>query len=73
MYRCATGEAWQEVMLACDSGARCQCGTDNPECDGPGANCGTSIARIYFFSFYMLCAFLVNFSISIFISGLLFI
>jgi hypothetical protein len=59
LFRCATGEAWQEVMLACDTGAGCQCGESNPNCNGPGANCGTSIARVYFFSFYMLCAFLI--------------
>lgn len=57
-YRCATGEAWQEIMLACMPGRRC-----DPESDyGPGEEntCGSNFAIIYFITFYMLCAFLVS-------------
>lgn len=56
--RCATGEAWQEVMLAALPGKRC-----DPESDaGPGEEftCGSSFAIAYFVSFFMLCAFLVS-------------
>ncbi|KAB1258817.1 Voltage-dependent L-type calcium channel subunit alpha-1S [Camelus dromedarius] len=55
--RCATGEAWQEILLACSYGKLC-----DPESDyAPGEEhtCGTSFAYYYFISFYMLCAFLI--------------
>lgn len=56
--RCATGEAWQEIMLASLPGKRC-----DPESDaGPGEEftCGSNFAIAYFISFFMLCAFLVS-------------
>uniref|UniRef100_A0ACB8EH81 Voltage-dependent L-type calcium channel subunit alpha-1D n=1 Tax=Sphaerodactylus townsendi TaxID=933632 RepID=A0ACB8EH81_9SAUR len=55
--RCATGEAWQEIMLACLPGKRC-----DPESDAnPGEEntCGSNFAILYFITFYMLCAFLI--------------
>ncbi|XP_074055283.1 voltage-dependent L-type calcium channel subunit alpha-1D isoform X4 [Macrotis lagotis] len=57
LFRCATGEAWQEIMLACLPGKRC-----DPESDyNPGEEftCGSNFAIVYFISFYMLCAFLI--------------
>ncbi|KAK9514663.1 hypothetical protein VZT92_025364 [Zoarces viviparus] len=57
LFRCATGEAWQEIMLASLPGKRC-----DPESDyGPGEefSCGSNIAIVYFISFFMLCAFLI--------------
>ncbi|XP_062258130.1 calcium channel, voltage-dependent, L type, alpha 1D subunit, a [Platichthys flesus] len=57
LFRCATGEAWQEIMLACIAGKLC-----DPESDyGPGEEmtCGSGFAIIYFITFYMLCAFLI--------------
>ncbi|XP_051789747.1 voltage-dependent L-type calcium channel subunit alpha-1D-like isoform X2 [Erpetoichthys calabaricus] len=57
LFRCATGEAWQEIMLASLPGKRC-----DPESDfGPGEefSCGSNFAIIYFISFFMLCAFLI--------------
>lgn len=55
--RCATGEAWQEIMLACLPGKLCDPESDyNP---GEERTCGSGFAIIYFISFYMLCAFLV--------------
>ncbi|XP_075394260.1 voltage-dependent L-type calcium channel subunit alpha-1F isoform X2 [Tenrec ecaudatus] len=57
LFRCATGEAWQEVMLASLPGNRC-----DPESDiNPGEefNCGSNFAFAYFISFFMLCAFLI--------------
>uniref|UniRef100_A0A8C3GI74 Voltage-dependent L-type calcium channel subunit alpha n=1 Tax=Cairina moschata TaxID=8855 RepID=A0A8C3GI74_CAIMO len=57
LFRCATGEAWQEIMLASLPGKRC-----DPESDaGPGEEftCGSNFAIVYFISFFMLCAFLV--------------
>uniref|UniRef100_A0A4W6EDJ9 Voltage-dependent L-type calcium channel subunit alpha n=1 Tax=Lates calcarifer TaxID=8187 RepID=A0A4W6EDJ9_LATCA len=57
LFRCATGEAWHEVMLACMYGKRC-----DPKSDylpGEEYTCGSNFAIIYFMSFYMLCAFLI--------------
>ncbi|KAK1786586.1 hypothetical protein P4O66_003033 [Electrophorus voltai] len=56
LFRCATGEAWQEIMLACLPGKLCDSESDyNP---GEEKTCGNGFAIIYFISFYMLCAFL---------------
>uniref|UniRef100_A0A8D3AUA8 Voltage-dependent L-type calcium channel subunit alpha n=1 Tax=Scophthalmus maximus TaxID=52904 RepID=A0A8D3AUA8_SCOMX len=55
--RCATGEAWQDIMLACLPGKLCDSESDyNP---GEERTCGSGFAIIYFISFYMLCAFLI--------------
>ncbi|XP_061488483.1 voltage-dependent L-type calcium channel subunit alpha-1S isoform X2 [Rhineura floridana] len=57
LFRCATGEAWQEILLAASYGKLC-----DPESDyaaGEEYTCGTSFAYFYFMSFYMLCAFLI--------------
>ncbi|KAM7134266.1 LOW QUALITY PROTEIN: voltage-dependent L-type calcium channel subunit alpha-1D-like [Macrochelys suwanniensis] len=57
LFRCATGEAWQEIMLSSLPGKRC-----DPESDvGPGEEftCGSHFAIVYFISFFMLCAFLI--------------
>ncbi|XP_064327879.1 voltage-dependent L-type calcium channel subunit alpha-1S-like isoform X14 [Phalacrocorax carbo] len=57
LFRCATGEAWQEILLDCSYGKLC-----NPESDfaeGEEYTCGTGFAYFYFISFYMLCAFLI--------------
>ncbi|KAL8164380.1 UNVERIFIED_CONTAM: hypothetical protein K2H54_050112, partial [Gekko kuhli] len=56
LFRCATGEAWQEIMLASLPGKRC-----DPESDyepGEEFTCGSNFAIVYFISFFMLCAFL---------------
>nr|XP_015213557.1 PREDICTED: voltage-dependent L-type calcium channel subunit alpha-1F [Lepisosteus oculatus] len=58
LFRCATGEAWQEIMLASLPGKRC-----DPESDyepGEEFSCGSNFAIVYFISFFMLCAFLVR-------------
>ncbi|XP_067324071.1 voltage-dependent L-type calcium channel subunit alpha-1S isoform X2 [Anolis sagrei] len=57
LFRCATGEGWQEILLAASYGQLC-----DPESDyAPGEEytCGTGFAYFYFISFYMLCAFLI--------------
>ncbi|XP_006892173.1 PREDICTED: voltage-dependent L-type calcium channel subunit alpha-1S [Elephantulus edwardii] len=57
LFRCATGEAWQEILLASSYGKLC-----DPESDyvpGEEYTCGTNFAYYYFISFYMLCAFLI--------------
>lgn len=57
--RCATGEAWQEIMLACSPSRPCEKGSTN-ENSTINEDCGSQFAIIYFVSFYMLCAFLVS-------------
>uniref|UniRef100_A0A6Q2Y5J7 Voltage-dependent L-type calcium channel subunit alpha n=1 Tax=Esox lucius TaxID=8010 RepID=A0A6Q2Y5J7_ESOLU len=57
LFRCATGEAWQEVMVACMYGKKC-----DPKSDflpGEENTCGSGFAVFYFISFYMICAFLI--------------
>ncbi|XP_072340717.1 voltage-dependent L-type calcium channel subunit alpha-1C isoform X4 [Scyliorhinus torazame] len=56
LFRCATGEAWQEIMLSCLPGKLCEKESAFHE---PEWNCGTHFAFFYFVSFYMLCAFLI--------------
>ncbi|XP_065072313.1 voltage-dependent L-type calcium channel subunit alpha-1D-like [Rhopilema esculentum] len=52
LFRCATGEAWHMVMLACSSHAVCY--------DDESKICGSTIAAsIYFCSFYFFCSFLL--------------
>lgn len=63
MSRCATGEDWQEVMMASMYGKKC-----DPKSDflpGEEYTCGSNFAVIYFLSFYCLCAFLVSKNITI--------
>lgn len=59
LVRCATGEAWQEIMLACTLNRPCEKGSTN-ETNQSAEDCGSQFAIIYFVSFYMLCAFLVS-------------
>uniref|UniRef100_A0A3B5AMB8 Voltage-dependent L-type calcium channel subunit alpha n=1 Tax=Stegastes partitus TaxID=144197 RepID=A0A3B5AMB8_9TELE len=58
LFRCATGEAWQEIMLACSPNRPCEKGSTN-ENSTTNEDCGSQFAIIYFVSFYMLCAFLI--------------
>ncbi|XP_013860270.1 voltage-dependent L-type calcium channel subunit alpha-1C isoform X6 [Austrofundulus limnaeus] len=58
LFRCATGEAWQEIMLACSPNRPCEKGSTN-ENSTASEDCGSQFAIIYFVSFYMLCAFLI--------------
>lgn len=55
LSRSATGEAWQEIMLACLSDRPCDrlSGTT-------GKECGSDFAYFYFVSFIFLCSFLVS-------------
>ncbi|XP_066295061.1 voltage-dependent calcium channel type A subunit alpha-1-like isoform X11 [Branchiostoma lanceolatum] len=55
LFRCATGEAWQEIMLSCLPGAMC----DEQSEDGATPNCGSTFAYFYFTSFIFLCSFLM--------------
>lgn len=60
LTRCATGEAWQDIMLACMPGKKCAPESEPGSSAEGEAPCGSSFAVFYFISFYMLCAFLVS-------------
>jgi len=55
--RSATGEAWQDIMMACANKASVVC---DDESDSAGQRCGSSVAFPFFISFYVLCSFLVS-------------
>ena len=56
LFRSATGEAWQEVMMACADFPEVMC---DPQSEDAGQTCGVDFAYIYFISFYILCSFLI--------------
>ncbi|KAG7156729.1 Voltage-dependent calcium channel type D subunit alpha-1-like, partial [Homarus americanus] len=57
LFRSATGEAWQDVMLSC---LPPDAGCDPLSEDYPNApTCGSRVAYPYFISFYTLCSFLI--------------
>ncbi|KAK2156437.1 hypothetical protein LSH36_213g02000 [Paralvinella palmiformis] len=57
LFRSATGEAWQDIMMDCTNRPEVMCDENSDE--GPDKNCGTSFAFPYFISFYILCSFLI--------------
>ncbi|KAJ3640021.1 hypothetical protein Zmor_003343 [Zophobas morio] len=57
LFRSATGEAWQDIMLACADTPNAKC--DSRVAQNPDDNCGSDIAYPYFISFYVLCSFLI--------------
>uniref|UniRef100_T1IMQ7 Voltage-dependent calcium channel alpha-1 subunit IQ domain-containing protein n=1 Tax=Strigamia maritima TaxID=126957 RepID=T1IMQ7_STRMM len=57
LFRSATGEAWQEIMLACSARPSAKC--DEKSEENPDHICGTDFAMPYFISFYILCSFLI--------------
>ncbi|CRL08236.1 CLUMA_CG021010, isoform B [Clunio marinus] len=65
LFRSATGEAWQDIMLDCSNrdGIKCDLDSDlgkNKTSGVPtGDTCGSNIAFPYFISFYVLCSFLI--------------
>ncbi|XP_070139409.1 voltage-dependent calcium channel type D subunit alpha-1 isoform X3 [Drosophila kikkawai] len=56
LFRSATGEAWQDIMMSCSAQPDVKCDMNS---DTPGDPCGSSIAYPYFISFYVLCSFLI--------------
>ncbi|XP_013405220.1 voltage-dependent calcium channel type A subunit alpha-1 [Lingula anatina] len=55
LFRCSTGEAWQDIMLSCISGAPCEVPEDEEESN----DCGTVLAYMYFVSFVFFSSFLM--------------
>lgn len=61
LFRSATGEAWQDIMMGCAHSEKVVCDDRTEEFkDDPTGSCGSSIAFPYFISFYVLCSFLVR-------------
>uniref|UniRef100_A0A8D9A768 Voltage-dependent L-type calcium channel subunit alpha n=1 Tax=Cacopsylla melanoneura TaxID=428564 RepID=A0A8D9A768_9HEMI len=54
LFRCATGEAWPSIMLACVKNRKC-----DPAADKPDNECGSNLAYSYFVSFIFFCSFLM--------------
>ncbi|CAF1504754.1 unnamed protein product [Adineta ricciae] len=73
LFRCATGESWQAVMLACKAGVECHSAFSNKPyhqtsvASGShhkighsiGHRCGSDFAYLYFCSFVFLSSFLM--------------
>merc|ERR1719220_574501 len=64
LFRCATGEAWPNIMLACAEGRQCDPGAlKRNDTTGvllePGKLCGSNFTYAYFVSFIFLCSFLM--------------
>ncbi|XP_076841650.1 voltage-dependent R-type calcium channel subunit alpha-1E isoform X2 [Brachyhypopomus gauderio] len=60
LFRSATGESWQEIMLSCLGGQACEADTElvSPSPD-PEGGCGTDFAYFYFVSFIFFSSFLM--------------
>lgn len=54
-YRCATGEAWPNIMLSCIKGQPCDSRAQKEH-----LSCGSNLAYGYFVSFIFFCSFLVS-------------
>ncbi|KAL7300818.1 hypothetical protein TKK_0006383 [Trichogramma kaykai] len=54
LFRCATGEAWPNIMLACIADQQC-----DPRSKEAGDKCGSNLAYAYFVSFIFFCSFLM--------------
>merc|ERR1719412_569967 len=64
LFRCATGEAWPNIMLACEAGRPCDPGSlkrnlTTGELLEPGKLCGNKLTYVFFVSFVFLCSFLM--------------
>lgn len=58
LFRSATGENWQQIMLSCTNRDDVKC---DPRADPqePLGLCGSDFAYFYFVSFYSICSFLI--------------
>ncbi|CAF0900785.1 unnamed protein product [Rotaria sordida] len=59
LFRCATGESWQAVMLACKAGVECQPPYNSRYQAKSTTKCGSDFAYLYFCSFVFLSSFLM--------------
>uniref|UniRef100_F6XKU9 Voltage-dependent R-type calcium channel subunit alpha n=1 Tax=Ornithorhynchus anatinus TaxID=9258 RepID=F6XKU9_ORNAN len=59
LFRSATGEAWQEIMLSCLGEKGCEPDTTASSGQNENERCGTDLAYVYFVSFIFFCSFLM--------------
>ncbi|KAI5699386.1 hypothetical protein M8J75_002088 [Diaphorina citri] len=60
LFRSATGEAWQDIMLDCSnrpSEVKCDAASDGNPTNDDNVSCGSDIAYPYFISFYIINLF----------------
>lgn len=56
LFRSATGESWQEIMMDCANFNHVECDENSED---SGKKCGSDFSYLYFISFYILCSFLI--------------
>uniref|UniRef100_A0AAR2J7E3 Calcium channel, voltage-dependent, R type, alpha 1E subunit a n=1 Tax=Pygocentrus nattereri TaxID=42514 RepID=A0AAR2J7E3_PYGNA len=59
LFRSATGESWQEIMLSCLGGKKCEADPSLTPTAEPEGGCGTEFAYFYFVSFIFFSSFLM--------------
>ena len=64
LFRCSTGEAWPDIMMACIEGRPCdELAHQYNETTGlkidPDKTCGSRVTYLYFVSFIFLCSFIM--------------
>ncbi|RVE48330.1 hypothetical protein evm_006990 [Chilo suppressalis] len=60
LFRSATGEAWQDIMMGVSPEPEVKCDKNyDEEGEDGGGTCGSVLAFPYFISFYVLCSFLI--------------
>ncbi|KAM9761418.1 voltage-dependent R-type calcium channel subunit alpha-1E [Menidia menidia] len=62
LFRSATGESWQEIMLSCLGGQKCETDPSLPPpllMSEPKESCGSDFAYFYFVSFIFFSSFLM--------------
>ena len=64
LFRCSTGEAWPDIMIACIAGRECdemslQYNATTGLPINPDKTCGSNVSYFYFVSFIFLCSFIM--------------
>ncbi|VDO41189.1 unnamed protein product, partial [Brugia timori] len=59
LFRCSTGEAWQDIMMACTAGKYCAKPNSFEINLAKGPTCGTQMSYVYFTTFVFLSSFLM--------------
>merc|ERR1719495_990246 len=58
LFRCATGEVWQEIMMSCIKSESVECDPNSDEAGNPDG-CGSLMAYPYFVTFFVMTSFLI--------------